>query len=355
MNKGQLLFLTLFSSICWSYGQTQFEDVLIHENEIWALTSKGSVNIFGTSDGKKIEKELGLKTTVIALAKDKNGKIVIVDGNNIIRRYEGGDWKDIGQSGSTVSGLVFDNNNRGFTIGESGVTDIRNGQIYFSNETLNSQIQYKNSWSKKSRFMIDKRDNIWIGFGYGEWGGNMFIFNTDQRQFIKPNIDSFKMELLPIKSFFEDSINVYLSAGLQHMTTSGAIIQFENFKAKILFKSESHWGSPDKKGAQYMESGQYIGPGGFNPFNHCIYFYSQFGIYKGEPKKDLSKIENWDLILKPRLKWTSGQPDAVGSPMNVSKLVFIDKDRFIFVSQNDGIGFFDGNALKMIEPDSDRR
>jgi hypothetical protein len=74
--------------------------------------------------------------------------------------------------------------------------------------------------------------------------------------------------------------------------------------------------------------------------------------YSGEIKtKDinLSKIQDWETIVKPQLHWRSGQPDAVGSPMNVLKIIPIDKTKFAILTQNDGIGFYDGNQLNHLK------
>jgi hypothetical protein len=98
-----------------------------------------------------------------------------------------------------------------------------------------------------------------------------------------------------------------------------------------------------------MTDGEYIGPGAFNPFNNSIYFYSQHGFFRGDMAKDLSKFENWEKIVKPKLTWTNGQPDAVGSPMNVLKICIIDKARFVFLSQSDGIGLFDGDKVILLK------
>lgn len=53
--------------------------------------------------------------------------------------------------------------------------------------------------------------------------------------------------------------------------------------------------------------------------------------------------------MQPKLHWKSGQPDAVGSPMNVLKLQVLDDGKIIFVSQNDGVGIYDGKTLTMIQ------
>jgi hypothetical protein len=74
-------------------------------------------------------------------------------------------------------------------------------------------------------------------------------------------------------------------------------------------------------------------------------FYSQQGVFRGSIKDDLSRIENWEKIIKLKLHCTKGQSNAAGSPMNVTKIQVIDRNKFFFVSKNDGIGLFDrGNV-----------
>jgi len=197
---------------------------------------------------------------------------------------------------------------------------------------------------------MDKIDRIWLGFGYGEWGGDLHVFNTGSKEFEKPRLNKFDIALWPVKSFFEDKSTVYLSSGLDHMMASGIIVKFDDsLSASVVF--ESGYGNEvrqtSKDSTLRSMNGEYIGPAVYNSFNNSIYYYSQNGIFKGELSKDLSKIKNWDLVIKPKLHWNNGQPDAVGSPMNVLKLEIIDGDRFVLLSQNDGIGFYDGARLTM--------
>jgi hypothetical protein len=124
------------------------------------------------------------------------------------------------------------------------------------------------------------------------------------------------------------------------MMTSGVLVEFEYLKARKFYNSETDWGN--------NIDGEYIGPATYNKFNNSIYYYSQEGIKKGDLEKDLSKKENWKLVIKPKLQWKYGQPDAVGSPMNVLKLEILDKETLVFLSQNDGIGLFNGKELIML-------
>jgi hypothetical protein len=126
-------------------------------------------------------------------------------------------------------------------------------------------------------------------------------------------------------------------------------VKVDSLKVSILLESKSHWSEPTGKDSiRTRIDGEYIGPATFNPFNNSIYFYSQNGFFFGDKTNDLSKIENWEKVVSPNLTWKYGQPNAVGSPMNVLKLCIIDKTRFVFLSQNDGIGFYDGLKVTML-------
>ena len=216
-------------------------------------------------------------------------------------------------------------------------------KFYFNGKSLNHQIHYKDKWGKPYCNYIDKNDIIWVGFGYGEWGGNLFVFQTSTRKFLDLSLDSFEITLFPIKSFFEDSSSLYISAGLQHMMTSGIIVKIDNLKASTLFSSESHWLNPEKRDS--MIDGEYVGPATFNPYSNSIYFYSQNGIFFGEKTKDLSRTVNWEKVVSRNLTWKYGQPDAVGSPMHVFKICIVDKTKLVFLSQNNGVGFYDGQNI----------
>jgi hypothetical protein len=132
-----------------------------------------------------------------------------------------------------------------------------------------------------------------------------------------------------------------------HFSTSGAIARFHHDTCSVIFESQEH--AIQKPGAAVKQiiAGEYIGPGASSPSDKNIYFYSQNGIFEGRPGTDLSVIDKWKKIFTPTLHWSNGQPDAVGFPMNVLQLIFIAPNRFIFLSQLDGIGLYDGQKVVM--------
>jgi len=343
-----LLILTTFKV----EAKNNFKDIVLTEHFICVLTENGELKFFDKQSGQSLSFNIDQNSDFTNISTDKNGELIVIDEENNIKRLNR-DTKTFELIATTKQKsfcLLFNSKNECFVISEKGIESLNTRKTYFSNKSLNHQIHYKDKWGKPYCCFIDRTDKIWLGFGYGEWGGNIFVFETIDKKFITPNLDSFDIALWPIKSFFEDDTCTYLSSGLQHMMTSGTIIKFKDLKASTLFNSEPKWSEPTGKDSiKTMIDAEYIGPAAYNRYNKSICFYSQNGFFKGEIDKDLSKIDNWTNILKPKLHWSSGQPDAVGSPMNVLKLLIIDSEKFIFLTQHDGLGYYDGKKLKMIE------
>lgn len=350
--RSLLLLLFVFQATYGFTIQTQYKDFITTQEHIYALTEDGELKIFDKSTARLIKENVEDSFKIQLITKDAQDNLVILDTKNRIKRYnlKRNTWKLITKTKNTVSGIVFNSKNECYIVTDKGIERAKNHTLYFSNKTLNRQTRIIDSWGTPYCYYMDTNDKIWIGFGYGEWGGNLFIFNTTNHTFETPDLGTFRISLSPIKSFFEDESSVYLSSGLQHMMNSGSIIKFDNLKASTLLKSDSHWKNPNAKNQDKVwVSAEYIGPATYNKHTKSFYFYSQKGIFKGDKSKDLTDINNWEVIFKPKLQWEYGQRDAVGSPMNVLKLEILSKEKLIFLSQKDGIGYYDGTTLKMLE------
>lgn len=343
-----LVFSILILTIC--RAQYSYTDFLLHDSCIWALTTGGFLKFLDNKNGKVVNRKISSNGSISCIALNNAGDVICVNNLNEVCKYVSGSdtWEVIARVNHDSYGIVFTDSDHGYSLTKDGIEDLNSHLIYFPDSSLNRQIRLDGTWGKPYCFHIDKRGIIWLGFGYGEWGGNLYLFNTTTNKFIRPRLNGFIIELWPVKSFFEDSSSTYLSAGLEHMTTTGTIVRFNGVQSTVVLNSESHWKDSNSHELNSMVYGQYIGPATYNPYNNSIYFYSQNGFFRGIKSKDLSNINNWELIIKPKLKWIDGQPDAVGSPMNVLKLEIIDANRFVFLSQEDGIGIFNGKEVNMV-------
>ncbi|NOZ12314.1 MAG: hypothetical protein GXO69_01545 [Acidobacteria bacterium] len=342
-----LIIVSIFTISAKS--QPQYTGLVVSDKNIIGLTENGKIVFFDKERGEKVD-TVAVPSKGVVLAKDRSGEIVVANEKNEIIKYEKDKktWQRIANSKSQVFGVLFDSKNTCYLITATGIINTGTQKQYFSEAAFNYRKNKRHQWTKPYTYYIDKKDRIWMAFDYGEWGGCIFIFDTKKNEFLKPDIDQFFFTVLwPVKSFFETNKNIYLSAGLQHFFMKGLILKFDGLTPKKVYVSEFEYGDSDDK--SFSGHNEYIGPATFNKYNNSIYYYSQEGIKKGNLKRDLSKKENWKLIIKPKLHWIYGQRDAVGSQMNILKLEILDKKRFVFLSQNDGIGLYNGRKLIMLK------
>jgi len=323
-------------------SKVEYRDFVIVDGQIWALTTTGKLKVFDIYSGESVSDMPKIDSPIIAITKDWNSDIALALKEKIVVYHRTDKTiSDLGNYSGKIQGMVFNALNICYLISHKGIEELSTHKLYFSDSSFNEQINYKSGWPRSSAYHLDNQGNIWIGFAYGEWGGDLFVFNTIARKFVIPDMGHFKLNLNPVKSIFSDDSSVYISVGLQHFDFSGGIVQFDHLTAKPLLSSD------DSKGKN--NDGEYIGPAAINPMDHYIYFYSQHGIFKGNPEKDLSTIDKWEKVVSPNLHWSYGQSDAVGYSMNVLKMEFADSKTLVFLTQLDGIGIFKNDVICLIK------
>ncbi|WP_040005796.1 hypothetical protein [Fibrisoma limi] len=350
-----LVFLVVCLAVHTSFGQSTstIKDFCIDKNRIWILTSNGSIQQLDPKTRQTLAEEIidEQESALQSLTLDQAGALIVTDDQQRIRRYNPAkkNWQLVATSPHKLFGVTFNRQNRCFLLTNKGIVDPNTQTTFFPDTSfyLNHQIRYKNGWFEKPTFFMDRRDNLWVGFAYGEWGGDLFIFDTKQLKFIRPQLADFKIELNCIQSICEDDTSVFVSAGMSHFTARGGLLQFNKVDGGILLKSDSYWKKISSNRSQ-LTNGEYIGPVAINPTNNHLYFYSQNGIFQGDLTKDLSTIENWQNLVKPTLTWTAGQKNAVGPAMNVLKMQFTNSGTLVFLTEHDGIGLYDKAGLTLV-------
>ncbi|NCD71628.1 hypothetical protein [Mucilaginibacter agri] len=344
---------SLFLSNCRAkpVKKSNYIDFVIKDSLIVLLTDSGKINMFYIKSGKSIDSDINNSAIVNAITLTKSHDIFVATTGRKIERFdpETRQFTAINKARSDIWNVIYNSSDKGFALTINGIEDLSSKKTYKPDISLrlNKQI---GGWGKPSAIFMDKDDKLWIGFGHGEWGGNLFVFDTKTNKFIKPVLNGFKIDLEPVKSIFSDGNSIYLSCGLEHMLTFGCIVKIANGRFINVFNSESTWKTYSEKGKilQKRQPGEYIGPATYNNLDSCFYFYSQTGLYRGKINGDLSQIANWTKIASPALHWRNGQPDAVGSPMNVLKMQFDDEGNLYLLTQNDGIGRYDGKDFKLL-------
>ncbi|AKD56680.1 hypothetical protein [Spirosoma radiotolerans] len=364
-----LIFILVGQPVtAWSQvisAQTGYKDFSINGKTILLQSKSGKLKLI---KGVTNKQPLVLTTDapIVASAIDREGNIVVGDTNHFIKSFDEHQktWHTIGSYTDKLSSIVFDKKNQCFLITNKGIVDFQSNTLYFPDSSFsqNKQIRYTGSWFDSPVCFLDSRDKLWLGFDQGEWGGNVYVFNTQERAFIRLNTKEADMELNPVNGFCEDQQNVYMSGGLSHiMLTHGSIYRFTNEIATPVLLSKDKetpmeflmndplTGKKSKQIGITWKGGHRIGPSAYNPTNNCLYFYSQFGIFNAKLGTNLADIKKWQKVFEPKLQWTGGSRYAAGPAMNVLKMQFTADGTLLFLTEHNGLGVFDGKSLRFIQ------
>lgn len=354
-----LLSISLALNSCKAQThETHYITGVIKGSKLLALTVRGSINSFDINTGAAIDTNIQLPKAITAIAINKKGEVFVADKDNTITilNETSTTFKQVRKVSDKVYAMLFDSKDRLYVLGAKGITDVVTGKVYYPDTSFRLNRQINVAWSAPSADFMDNNDNIWIGADYGEWGGQLIVFDTRNKRFVKLDAANAKkgnysiFQLSGIASFCTDGVNVYASMGLQHLFSSGgAIIKFNKFRCDSVVISRSHW-VVDKSNPELkkMDDGYFIGPMLYNPKDGSLYFYSQYGVFKGNIQTNLSKMENWTKVFQPSLHWVYGRSNAAGAPMTVAQMEIAANGNMFLITRNDGIGMFDGKTFKLL-------
>ena len=200
----------------------------IDANNLWVLDTGGNVILYDNNTGAEKDK-IPTDYAITALTVNHNGQLIVADNKQQIKLWDAKSsmFQIIGVFAAPVCQIVCNNKNEIYLVTTKGITDLKGKKYYLPDPSfyLNQQMR---GWYIPSAVFTDEQNNIWIGCAHGEWGGNLFVFNTDKKEFILPVMKN--LGISPVKSFFSDGRSVYVSCGLDHMFASGSILKFENYQ-----------------------------------------------------------------------------------------------------------------------------
>lgn len=328
-------------------GKEYYPQFEVLADKIIALSSTGKLTTFDLSTGDKLSYLSDISQTFTNLTLDRS-KNIIVNDSNTIYRIVNGKLNQIYRTEQNILVPVFNKSNGLFVISKAGIIDAKDNKIY--SQKVNDGLYM---WTRKPISYVDSSNNIWIGFNRGEWGGRIFIFNTERKEFrtFKNAYDS-TYELHTMfnpNSFSENNGKVYVGFGMLHESANGYISYYNNYLEKTLYESYNDIESRDRKNKNY------IGPVTY--FDNYLYFFHSNAFFKVDLNKDVSNKSNWDTLL-PKTKFDNFSGIEVESTktilfndsipviillyndLNYNKLVVLGKDYFVFNSKCEGIGIY---------------
>ncbi len=344
-------------------------DFIYTHNRLWAISQDGQLVIWNIKTNELGAKQYHLER-LTWIDKTWYNDIYIGTRDGHILKFNNIEksWEVIFLVSYPVYGVCIIDESTQYAVTEHGVVNLVSKALYRPQYSINSQLddRTKKPFGKPSVIFCDSRQNIWIGYDKGEWGGDIQIFSTIAKAYlpIKINVEDFIygtlrvpiIEVLPITSIFEGTDHtVYITSGLQHFHTHGAILQFheipsgktidtkepKNITLSTYVGSSVFISFPTKE----SRDGDYIGPGYWNPYNQKVYFYSEHGFQWIERYSEGEEIIR-HAFFQPKLTWKIGRENAMGYSMNVLKFEFIDERTMVFLTKFDGIGIFDSHTIK---------
>lgn len=379
-------FILLFSFIA-SQGQqnpiseSKYVDIITKNNLVYALSKTNKLVVWDVEKGdiKYIKKE------VSCIHLDKNNTIFCATVNGeILKEDKLNAWKKSGAFTGKPYAIFSTSNNQIVSLSSRG---IKFNNVYHmpseKHRIGNGIYSFKNNKLRKPQLTyIDHKNRIWISYDFGKFS-EVFIFDTKKGSFVNNKVlfikddkktynsreeylneyqkqqlkkypyyvkkdggkYSFKFPTeLPLyyglKSICQDnSGNYYFSEGLAHSHKNSGLFTYNKTSNTNFYTYQEHYERLFKK------RNEIFGPLAFNKHDKSLYFYSNHGIYK-LIKKD--KKINRELIVDPNiLLYTESITHQYGNLMNVKKIVFIDQNRFAFLTSQYGFGYFDGENINL--------
>ena len=387
MFKKVILFLLFTFLLTTLYAQnkkvyeSRYTDVVTKNDLIYAISKTHKLVVWDMNIGgiSYIKKEV----SCIYTNKRSEVYCATLDGE-IQKETITNEWKKVGAFTGTPFAILTTNANKIASISSKGIK--YNNKYYMpkeKNRIGNGMYSFKNDKLRKPQLTyIDHKDRIWISYDFGKFS-EVFIFDTKKSAFLdykplsildekktfnnkedylkdyhkkqfkkypyhvkklgKEYAYKFPTELplyYGIKSITQDKVgNYYISEGLAYSHKKNGFYEYQITSEKRFYKIL------ENRESSFKKQNEIIGPIVYNNFNESLYYYSNYGFFKLH--KNESSYKN-ELAIDPNvLLYTNKIPHNYGSVMNVTKMLFMDKTRFVFLTKQYGFGYYDGENVNL--------
>jgi hypothetical protein len=322
-------------------------------NTLFAINKKGKLRVWDLNKFDTIlftGNKLNVKYT--AVAKDVHDNIFISSADGSVFKLSSDNYSLslYLKIKRPIQSLVFNSKNKLFLVTPYGVYDTESkrywddftvhapGFVRIKKKLIFFKGKIKGGYFSSPQFIyLDKQDRLWMSASYGEFGTDMEIFDTDKKQILDSLAKRIRNEISNPNSFFNDDHgNFYITSGLQHFMNWGNITKVDKENVvKEMFDGK----------ANNTENRMFIGPGAYNPVDNCIYFASTDGFFKTPLSAGNFSPQ---FLFRPSLSW-SNEPMAIGASMAVKKVGFINDNKMLFLTTNDGFVIYDGKKLTVFK------
>lgn len=372
--------------------KTNYKDFIIVKDNIYAITKGDSLVSWNyNSDSYKI-----LKKNTNTITKNNNDELIITTTDNalLVRKDK---WLKLFSFKGEALKVFIDKKNEPIIISSKGI--LYKNINYHPQKPCGIYKAKKRGDSIDVFFrnpdvsFLDSKDRIWLTYDNGEWGEEIWFFDLEKKTLFEEehlslevdynefkNWEKYQTDLInafpkKIKLTKNDTLykfpaqlpiyygvkgiaenengNILISQSLNHFGVDGSIHSYYESEYKGFYEHqtievldyeneiEDDYGNVHKYTKSFLT--EYVGTITYNKFDKSFYYFSNKGFFKIiENNSSYSK----ELLFNPSLIWKGGLRHSVGYQMAVKKFEFIDAERFVFLTNLNGIGYYDGKQIK---------
>lgn len=378
-----------------NHFNTDFKDFVLHNQNVYALTNGDSLISWNLkSNSVKL-----LKTDIKSIVKSDSILYTLNNQNKISLFDFDVKWTEIFSfSKLNTEEVLIDQYGNTIVLNDKGV--FYKGENYSPTELSSIYRPNSNKSLDKLFFQypdysfVDSNDIVWLTYDYGEFGNELWFFDLSKKKFFenewlrvdvdynwlkesnkyfKDLADSYpnKIKIVSndtlyrfpanvpvyygVKGMVEnDNGEIFISQSLMHLgILHGCIMTYKennkydqffssNEMSKTFLKTKQSSGKSIK--IKFLE--EYIGPIAYNAFDEKLYYFSNEGFFKIIKKRNGYEK---DLVLKTELHWEHGLKYSLGQQMAVKKFEFLNQQDFIFLTDLNGLGYFNGVGVNFLK------
>lgn len=340
-----LLFIPFFA-------EGQLRDFAVYGDILYGRTRLGGIRRYHLSFPRLSARDLPpVEAQTEAMTTDHSGQLFVARSDNRIQRYDEKEnrWADAGSFRGEAMDLFADSRNNLYMIAAEGVQEIASGESWYDDHSYNSGVRHDGKWDSMTATFMDRQDRIWMGFDYGEKGGNILVFDTRKKEFLKVGLSGLVVENLSFYSFWDDGQAVYATAqNGKSQAPLSTIVRFDRQLKATAFLESGSVIHPEKENVTLKDmNGLLLFTGAEN--DQYFYLCAFQGLYRGRRSDDLSKEKNWEHLvnMKPfarRRQRATGYRDW----FFITDMVVLPDNRVVFQTLHHSIGYFDGVRLRKI-------
>lgn len=371
---------------------TNYKEFKMVGNDVYAITKGDSLVRFNI----QTESRVFLLPKVISIAKSITDTYVGFNKNNIVFKIEEDKvkfidtiyFKGIEKIKNFVPYEIISYQNNYIVLTNCGI--IFNKIRYKVNKrNVHNLSVSERLFDKPDLVYLDTKNRLWLCFDRGEFGESLVFFDLEKKKYFEHEYLSLKNSnysnnsveyalkmnkkysnqttlvgdkllfkipynlpiFFPVKGIAQNENGKFLlTQSLMHFMLNGNLffLNEENKYVNYTFlKKLVEYEEPfDENSHHFNSTLEYVGGCTFNNFDNFFYYYTNRGFFKIiETDKGVDR----ELYLKPMIKWDFGLPNSLGYQMNVTKFEFISEKELVFLTTNNGIGYYNGTEVKYFQ------